>query len=440
MTAATGRSSALKHTGRMIASAVAAAWYTRRPRDGARDAGRAGAGWLQSAAMRRLAPLCAALVLLCGCPPCLQSGVDDCATLRAVNPAGLRATAWLLDEESFGRRDAPSPGAVRAAHYLAAQMQAAGLQPGGDNGTFLQEVPLTIVEPRKPALALIQGDVEVTLAPERDFHLLEAHGDAQVKVDAELVIADGAGAAPVGPVRGRVALVTVRAPDEAPRAATAVTALRRQGAAGVLLCTRGPGGRDAYHKLRVLLQRPVVRPAQAPSAANKDAAGQHAARLVVALAPPACEQLLATAAVARRGPATSPVLPVRVRGQARLEPKPARAWNAVGIVPTTRNPAAPPVLVMARLDGPGVNLAALIEVGRALVQLKARAPRPVMLVGMAASPEGPLGLAQLRTHACALGAAHLHVTMDKLPAERVPVETARLIEGILRGAARTPAP
>jgi hypothetical protein len=396
--------------------------------------------------MRRLAPqavalpaaLLAASLLWGGCRPCLQPGVDDCAALRAVSPAALRATTWLLDEEAFGRRDAPTPGAVRAAHVVAAQMQALGLQPAGDHGTFLQEVPLTVDEMRKPALSVLQGAVEVTLAEERDFHLLEAHGDAQVKVDAEVVLADGATAEQAGWLRGRVAVVSVRRAEETDLAAAAVARLRQQGAAAALLCTRGPGGRDAYHKLRERLQRPTVRLAQAARAADEGAL-----RLVYALAPPACEQLLATAALGRRGAAANPVLPLRVRGQARLEPKPARAWNAVGVYRAARSPVASPVIVMARLDGPGVDLAALLEIGRALVQLKARPPRPVVFAALAATPAAPgppVGLAPLRAHAGARGATHLHVLLGGAPADRAPVEAARLVEAILRGAVHVPAP
>jgi hypothetical protein len=390
--------------------------------------------------MRRFGPLRAALLaatlgLLGGCRPCLQPGVDDCAALRAVNPAGLRAAAWLLDEEAIGRRDAPAPGAVRAAHYVAAQMQAAGLQPGGENGTFLQEVPLTVDEPRKPALVVIQGNVEVSLADERDFHLLEAHGDAQVKVDAEVVLADNATAAQSGSVRGRVALVSVQRPEETGLAAAAVARLRRQGAAGVLLCTRGPTGRDAYHKLREQLQRSTVRLAQAPRTEVADAA-----RLVFALAPPACEQLLAMAARASRAPAADPVLPLRVRGQARLAPKAARAWNAVGVYRAARDPADAPTVVMARLDEPGVDLAVLLEIGRALVQLRARPPRPVVLVAVAAAPGAPVGLAHFERSASMRVRAYLHVAMRGVPPGRAPVETARLIEAILRGAVHAAAP
>jgi hypothetical protein len=357
--------------------------------------------------------------------------VGDCATLRAVNPAGLRAATWLLDEEAFGRRDAPAPGAQRAAYLVAAQLQALGLQPGGDRGSFLQEVPITVDEPRKPSLTLVQGDVETTLAPERDYQVLEAHGDAQVVVDAELALVDEQTAP--GWLRGRVAVVPVPKAQETARAAAAVARLRAQGAAAVLLCTRGPDGRAAYHELQQHLQRPTVRPTGAPRPAAP------AGRLVVALAPPACELLLATAAAGPRA-AASPVLPLRARAQAALQSRTARAWNAVGVYRAARAPAAPPIVVVARLDGPGVDVAALLEVGRALVTLQARPPRPVVLAAVAGAPDAPgLGLPQLEGSLPAKPRPHVHVLLRGAPAE-APVGAARLVEAITRGAAKAPAP
>jgi membrane dipeptidase len=58
-------------------------------------------------------------------------------------PDGARALAhvrYLASDELAGRK-AGSPGYRRAAEYVAAEMRKAGLEPGGDNGTFLQEVP-----------------------------------------------------------------------------------------------------------------------------------------------------------------------------------------------------------------------------------------------------------------------------------------------------------
>jgi hypothetical protein len=383
--------------------------------------------------MRRLALVGAVLLAVGGCRPCLQSGVGECAALRAVNPAALRATTWLLDEEAFGRREVPAPGALHAAHLVAAQLQALGLAPGGDHGTFLQEVPITVDETRKPALTLVQGAVETTLAHERDYQVLQALGDTQAAVDAELALADLDGATPAGWMRGRVAVVPVPGPQDAARAADAVRRLRAGHAAGVILCTRGPGGRDAYHKLREQLTRPMVRLAGEPRSAPQDG------RLVLALAPPACELLLATAAAGRPTPAAGPVLPLRVRAQVTIQPKPARAWNAVGVYRTARDPAAAPYVVAARLDGPGLDVAALLEIGRVLVQLQARPRQPVVLAALASGYGAPVGFTQLGSGHAARRAAHVH-NLFRVKADQAPAAVARLVDSIMRGAAPAPAP
>ena len=60
----------------------------------------------------------------------------------AITAAELRHhVAFLASDELQGRR-AGTPDAVRAANYLARALEAAGLAPAGDAGTFLQAVPL----------------------------------------------------------------------------------------------------------------------------------------------------------------------------------------------------------------------------------------------------------------------------------------------------------
>jgi hypothetical protein len=62
----------------------------------------------------------------------------------AVGPAvpAIAIVSALADDSMQGRRTA-TPGALRAARYLAAQMQAYGLEPAGDSGYF-QHVPLVV--------------------------------------------------------------------------------------------------------------------------------------------------------------------------------------------------------------------------------------------------------------------------------------------------------
>jgi Zn-dependent M28 family amino/carboxypeptidase len=53
--------------------------------------------------------------------------------------------AALLADDSMEGRDTGSPGYARAASWVAGQFRTAGLQPGGERGSWLQSVPLTEV-------------------------------------------------------------------------------------------------------------------------------------------------------------------------------------------------------------------------------------------------------------------------------------------------------
>jgi len=100
---------------------------------------------LQFALMVSLAALASYLLLP---PAAALPGAD--AAAGAAKKAALRPTAngarayahirYLASNELKGRKSG-TPEYRRAAEYVAAEMQKAGLQPGGDNGTWFQEVP-----------------------------------------------------------------------------------------------------------------------------------------------------------------------------------------------------------------------------------------------------------------------------------------------------------
>ena len=89
----------------------------------------------------------AALVVIAAVsiPPALSapgSGAPKRAAARIV-PDGARAMAhirYLASNELAGRKSG-TPGYRKAAEYVAAEMEKAGLKPGGANGTWFQEVP-----------------------------------------------------------------------------------------------------------------------------------------------------------------------------------------------------------------------------------------------------------------------------------------------------------
>ncbi|MGZ5498860.1 MAG: M20/M25/M40 family metallo-hydrolase, partial [Candidatus Aminicenantales bacterium] len=77
--------------------------------------------------------------------PSGTTSASGAAKAPAVRPTADGAKAFahvaFLASDDFKGRKAGTPEYRRAAEYVAAEMQKAGLKPGGDNGTFFQEVP-----------------------------------------------------------------------------------------------------------------------------------------------------------------------------------------------------------------------------------------------------------------------------------------------------------
>ncbi len=92
-----------------------------------------------------------------------------------------------LCQPQFQARKTGLPGARKAAEWIASQFQSWGLQPGGENGTFIQRYPMIITHQRKPAqLQLKTGPfAPITYQDENDFHLYFNSGSG--KVTAEVV-------------------------------------------------------------------------------------------------------------------------------------------------------------------------------------------------------------------------------------------------------------
>lgn len=91
-------------------------------------------------------------------PLLLCAALCACATPRTAPPAAalapthvqlehVRAHFTTLSADGMEGRLTGTPGALRAAEYIAAQLKAFGLTPGGDDG-YLQRVPLALVTRR----------------------------------------------------------------------------------------------------------------------------------------------------------------------------------------------------------------------------------------------------------------------------------------------------
>jgi hypothetical protein len=130
-------------------------------------------------------------------PPAPVSVDDDyqAATVRAaatILPDEVRRHITYLASDELAGRDTPSPGLEAAASYLIESLEAAGLAPAGENGTFVQRFPYT-----RTAMIAASRQVNYTLAGStheleyaREYYLIPGQRSA---TNAEVVYAGEAG-------------------------------------------------------------------------------------------------------------------------------------------------------------------------------------------------------------------------------------------------------
>jgi Zn-dependent M28 family amino/carboxypeptidase len=82
--------------------------------------------------------------------------------MQTINSEHIRADVRFLSHDLLEGRGTGQRGGDIAAEYIATQFAIAGLKPAGDNGTYLQKVPM----------------VGITPAPETAFSLVPPHGSA----------------------------------------------------------------------------------------------------------------------------------------------------------------------------------------------------------------------------------------------------------------------
>ena len=113
--------------------------------------------------------------------------------------AAMRAHVAFLADDALKGRQTGSPEFDVAAAYVAAQMQAAGLAPAGENGTWRQTVPLVAARPLGATATLTRGVKPVALELGSDFIGRASLTHAEREVAGEVVFA---GYGVVDPTRG----------------------------------------------------------------------------------------------------------------------------------------------------------------------------------------------------------------------------------------------
>jgi hypothetical protein len=153
-----------------------------------------------------------------------------------LDPADLLAHVTALTAPEMEGRGAATPAGDRAARYIADVLARAGLRPGGDRGTFLQEFPVA----RVPGLGTRNALESIAAAPralEIGRGWMPHGGSATGEAAGELVFVGHDEYARVD-ARGRIALAlsgaSVPAPGRASRLQQLIAA-RRAGALAVLI-------------------------------------------------------------------------------------------------------------------------------------------------------------------------------------------------------------
>jgi len=390
------------------------------------------------------------------------------AGLAAIRPASLAARARFLSSDALEGRATGSRGEEIAGAYLAAEMQAAGLVPAGDAGTFLQEVSLrawrvdqdgaslVLAVPGRPRLALQRG---------QDFVALSDGEHSDVEIEAPVVFAGYAISAPEygyddlrgADLRGKIAVVLEGAPLSArpnffPPLAHAAYAdadaklrqLSDRGAAGVLF-VHTPAAEASSPWAGVAMRSREERMGWLEGATLASGAGGVPARCV--LSPTGFERLIALAGVpggvkavlekAEAGRLSPQALGLRARIRASAVIRELRAHNVAGLIKGSDPARAGEVVVLsaglggaasaAPSEGGGAGEgrageagpAVLLELAKAFAALPSAPRRSVLLLAVTGGPEGGLGaqlFARRPTAPAGRVAADLH--LERTPGRR----------------------
>lgn len=152
---------------------------------------------------------------------------------RTITAEDMRTRIGFLASDSLRGRDTPSPGLEMAAEYLAAQLRGMGLQPAGEEGSYIQRFPYRQISfDAATARLTLQGPQRApALAYGHDFFSMPAAGDSVSGTPAFVGPATRfMSPDPVAGLSGRIAVATLGAQP----GAEVFTAAQRAASAGAI--------------------------------------------------------------------------------------------------------------------------------------------------------------------------------------------------------------
>ncbi|HEX8169656.1 MAG TPA: M20/M25/M40 family metallo-hydrolase [Thermoanaerobaculia bacterium] len=111
-----------------------------------------------------------------------------------IDAARLSEMIRTLASDEFEGRAPGTPGEAKTIAWISEQFRAAGLEPAGENGTWLQRVPLVRTQLKKPgSVAIDRGGEHLALEVPRDIYLSTARETQTARIDAAPMIFVGYG-------------------------------------------------------------------------------------------------------------------------------------------------------------------------------------------------------------------------------------------------------
>jgi hypothetical protein len=375
----------------------------------------------------------AALVLLAAAIAPAAEPEDLERVLAAVRGTSYRAHVEFLADDLLEGRDTGTRGYDLAARYVAAAMKAMGLEPGGENGSWYQPVPLRESRLLKGSVSLAGARAmrRVELVALEDYVQFGDTARTESRVEAPVVfVGYGVSAPELGhddyagvDVSGKIVAMLANAPREfpsEPRAHFASAQLKaenaaRHGAVGTIgILTDQDVERYPWARMVAAGDRTVrwIHPDGRPEGSVLALKGGFVVspaggRKLFASSPVPADKALADAT--RSGFKAFP-MGVTASISSKSEHRPLPSANVVGLLPGS-DPALKGTYVVysAHLDHVGVGQevagdriyngaydnasgsAVVLEVARALSGLKARPRRSVLFVFVTGEEKGLLG-------------------------------------------------
>ena len=290
------------------------------------------------------------LLAACGLTACAGISVHS----DAETAAWWRTTADLSSDAMEGR-DTGSAGHARAVAYIAERYRAAGLQPAGDNGTFVQSIPLHEVAVTSDGTALSVVRRSGGAWPLRFLHdvTVTPTDDLPAALDGELVFRGYCSSAEMQAVQGRIVVCFGARRAGMPNGAERLAAATAAGAVG-LINIDDPGFDIEPPRWPVAYARSVGFANAAPGPARIPVMRMAASvfKDVIDGSGQGADAILA--AGTRSLPLPSFDIPARLQARFSIRKRDYSSDNVLGVLPGTDPALADqPVLTGAHLDGYG---------------------------------------------------------------------------------------